>query len=671
MTVVTYFLRPAHEIISAGAFFTAALLFVGAPHWFLLSSSMATMLGSLFFALGLWRFWQAMDVIIRRRQQKQLPIYAMTPDDLPVGKNGDLFIGRGFKWTSEHTQMLYDCRQNPELLTDGALVRGGQRVVAWLRRHHPTAQPAAHRLADMLEIFFPAAREGDPLLHGVGTEKEKEIWLPATTRKQGHSLIFGVPGAGKTRLLENFAAQDIRRGDGAVIVFDPKGDRDILLRMFYECKRAGRLSDFQIFHLGFPDFSSRYNPISSYSRITQIASRIAEQLPAGGDAAAFKNFVWLYVNSIAKAMEFLGEIPSYQVLSQYANEYEQLFNRVALTLLSEQDITAENWQNKFESKFGSFEKNNALHKTLAQRNRESAGLFKLLEWYGYTKNTVVVDMLTTLLKDASYHSKLIGSLSPMLSRVCTDPIGGILNPNYPDLSERRPIFTWREVVNSKKIVYVALDSLTDSEVATGVGMAMFADLTATIGEIYTENQSGVTTANPDFSARINPIYVHADEFNTTLGSAFVPLINQGRGAGVNLMCYTQTPEDIEARVDKSATAKQIVGNFRNLFMMRVESPSTKNIVEAKLPKVPLSQKEIRLNLTDKDDTDEFGASTSKSIKSQLVNIIEASDIGKLPVGEVFVIFGGGALHKIRLPLPVTTADMSNITLDDIKKHMLS
>ena len=52
--------------------------------------------------------------------------------------------------------------------------------------------------------------------------------------------------------------------------------------MYAEAKRAGRLKDFTLFHLGFPQISARYNAIGNFSHITEVATRIANQLPSEG-----------------------------------------------------------------------------------------------------------------------------------------------------------------------------------------------------------------------------------------------------------------------------------------------------------------------------------------------------------------------------------------------------
>ncbi|MGS5659124.1 type IV conjugative transfer system coupling protein TraD, partial [Pseudomonas aeruginosa] len=91
-----------------------------------------------------------------------------------------------------------------------------------------------------------------------------------------------------------------------VIVFDPKGDADLLKRMYVECERAGRLDEFYVFHLGHPDLSARYNAVGRFGRISEVATRVAGQLSGEGNSAAFREFAWRFVNIIARALHALG-----------------------------------------------------------------------------------------------------------------------------------------------------------------------------------------------------------------------------------------------------------------------------------------------------------------------------------------------------------------------------
>ncbi len=93
---------------------------------------------------------------------------------------------------------------------------------------------------------------------------------------------------------------------------------------------------------------------------------------------------------------------------------------------------------------------------------------------------------------------------------------------------------------------------------------MFADLVSVAGHLYKFGvDSGLPGGKPGTKPTIN---LHADEFNELMGDEFIPLVNKGGGAGVQVTAYTQTLSDIEARLGNRAKAGQVIGNFNNLFM---------------------------------------------------------------------------------------------------------
>ncbi len=97
---------------------------------------------------------------------------------------------------------------------------------------------------------------GSAFIHGV-EPNEKDAYTPLSERV-GHTLVVGTTRVGKTRLAEVYVTQDIHRGD-VTIMFDPKGDADLLKRMYMECKRAGRQKEFYVFHLGYPGFRRQHH----------------------------------------------------------------------------------------------------------------------------------------------------------------------------------------------------------------------------------------------------------------------------------------------------------------------------------------------------------------------------------------------------------------------------
>jgi len=126
-----------------------------------------------------------------------------------------------------------------------------------------------------------------------------------------------------------------------------------------------------------------------------------------------------------------------------------------------------------------------------------------------------------------------------MEKLTTGRIAELISPDYLDPDDRRPIFEWLEVIRRKGIVYVGLDALTGTTVASAVGNAMFADLVSVAGHIYKHGiddpaQNPEGELPKEETARPPTISLHADEFNELIGDEFVPLLNKAGGAV--LMC---------------------------------------------------------------------------------------------------------------------------------------
>ena len=322
-------LRPPVELWSMLVAFATATIAILAPWALMMPPGVAYSAGAVLFALGLIRGRQAWRVLRYQRNMRRLPVYKLRSSKIPLSRR-KLFLGRGFRWTQKHTQRLRDTIR-PEVqryVQPGALYQWARRQeVAW--ESIPVLSLLAHLLRTRAwwnPLAPLPAVGGKPALHAVEPD-EQAVWMDIGERV-GHTLVLGTTRVGKTRLAELLITQDIRRGD-VVIVFDPKGDAGLLRRVYAEAKRAGRLKDFYLFHLGFPQISARYNAIGNFSRITEVATRIANQLPSEGNSAAFKEFAWRFVNIIARALVALGRRPDYQQVRRYINDIEPLFMEYA------------------------------------------------------------------------------------------------------------------------------------------------------------------------------------------------------------------------------------------------------------------------------------------------------------------------------------------------------
>ncbi len=634
--------RPAVEYYPAVISSVSAMFILVKSEWLFIPKEMAIGTAIILFGHASLRFSQASRVKKFQRNLTRLPKYIIKTTEIPLS-NARLFLGLGFKWDQSHTQRLALARdpKNRKYVTQSQFYRWARRMefrheqsnafMRWL-----TAQTKKEAWWNPVEPLPPVG--GDPIIHGLEPD-EHEVTMDLGERV-GHVLVLGTTRVGKTRLAEILITQDIRRGD-VVVVFDPKGDAALMLRCYIEATLAGR--EFFMFHLGYPDMSARYNPIGNFARTTEVSTRVAGQLPGEGQSAAFKEFVWRFVNVIARARTTLGYRPDYKMI------YEDAVNIDALAL-----EYFEFWLGRERPQWETEILDVELDKKQMEQINKSGRAIEAMRIIEYVRKNNLHDpiadgLVSVLSNDRSYFEKLVSSLYPLLEKLTTGKTAQILSPNYNDVSDTRPIFDWMSVIERGAVVYVGLDSLSDYEVAGAVGNAMFADLTSIAGQIYKFDQGyGLSTKIPK-----RKLSIHADEFNELIGDEFIPLLNKAGGAGFQVTVYTQTWSDVEARIGSSAKAAQIGGNLNNLIMLRVKTKDTAEILTNQLPSVNLIRAIQASSAADSSDDRDVLSFTSKNedrISSETADMLNPADLVQLPKGQAFALIEGGQLYKIRLPL---------------------
>lgn len=104
-------------------------------------------------------------------------------------------------------------------------------------------------------IGFGANMQDPPLTEGI-------IVMPDSERG-GHLGCMGTTRIGKTRLVESFVEQDIRKGMSVVVV-DPKGDLELFSKIVQVAAECGRLGDVMLLSPVFPDLSVALDPLADY-----------------------------------------------------------------------------------------------------------------------------------------------------------------------------------------------------------------------------------------------------------------------------------------------------------------------------------------------------------------------------------------------------------------------
>lgn len=649
-------LRPPVEYFGAasGATFSAALM--SAPSYFMMTPEVAYVSAAI-LAYRSSSFWyEGRKITNYHRALKRPKRYALASKDIPVTKY-HCFLGRGYRFTAKHTQRIAEIRlpHNEEYITMNRLYRFARNLEHRLARQNWAVALAVRKVLSADSILNPVRPlpevGGDAYIHGVGEDEEQTIMQPLGER-HGHSLYLGTTRVGKSRACEINIAGDINRKEkNLVIIFDPKGDAGLFKRAYTEAVRAGRENEFYYFNLGDPANSCRYNTVGEYQRITEVASRTTEPLPDAGNSATFKAFAWRFVNVVAQARAAMGQRPSIRSIDSDIQDMDKLVIEFAQMRMTE-DFGDEDSALQRYGELVAMVKPTDNRVTRLSRSKEAVAAIDYLE-KNHAKDAVSSLLCKTVQKERGWYDKLVASLLPFLEKLNTGPVGELLSPDYLDDSNPNPILSWREMIQKGGVVYLGLDAMTDREVATAVGNTAFNDLVSIAGDMY---KNGMYGHLPEISGRrgldFPEIYLHADEFNSLIGSEFIPMLNQAGGAGIRVTAYTQSVSDIAARLQDERKAEQVMDNFNTVVMMRVQNTETAEVLTKRLPEVEVKDatKDSDIKNTGESLID-FQSGGRDRIGQRQVPMVSAADIHSLPKGQAFILRNGGQLFKVRFPLP--------------------
>lgn len=602
-------LREATEGYSAATLLALAILTLCVPKSLLLTRHLSESVACSLAMFAMYRGWQAYQIKRYQYRLGVMPHFALSTTQIPLSKQ-KLFIGRGFRWQPLHTQRLHQIKQ-----VQNARFTQPKKMI--------------HNLG------------GHAYLHGVGDE-DKPVYIPQNVRV-GHTFVVGTTRVGKTRLASILINQDIRNGD-AIIVVDPKGDLELVRDMYSACNAAGRLNDFRIVHLGFPELSAHYNPLKNFDQISEVATRITDAIAAEGEGKQFAAFAWKYVNIVAICLEEMRQPITYKSIAFYISRLDQLLMAYADTILSERFSDYHKQINQIIANDCRIDKHGRTNSPM-ERSKAVATYLKDHITHIITignveslHDQVLIDLYDAATLDKHYYDKITASVGPVLSEINKSNASSIFSFNHSSCE-----IELMQAIKHKQVIYIGLDSLTNPNVAQAVGKAFLSDLVSTAGKIYKESNANY---------RLN---IHCDELSEIIQDSFVKILNKAGGAGFQVTAYAQTKQDLEVALGSRAMAEVTEGNLNTLILMRVKNEETANLLIKILPHVGVighTQVSMVNDTPHGEDGVYFNTTNEDRVQTTNVPMIEVNDIIALPKGQAFVLVNGGELYKVRIPLPL-------------------
>jgi len=509
----------------------------------------------------------------------------------------DQWLGFGFDWGPRHAQRAFEL---------------GKRDWAELRSKEDNP--------DM----------GVRWLHGIELNEEP-IFQPMK-HVEGHTLITGTTGSGKTRLFDLLITQRILAGE-SVIVLDPKGDAETRENMKRACNYMGDPRRFISFHPGFPLESVRLDPLANFSRPTELASRIAALIATSSGGEVFKDFGQMAMNNVIQGLLLIDARPTLTRLRRYLEGgTESLVLRAVQNYVERE---APDFHQDLQAALSKVENASML-------KRAAAAVRFYREFVQETKgNSDLEGLLTMFQHDKAHFSKMIASLLPIMNMLTSGDLGPMLSPERMDQDDTRPIYDTRKITEQNKVAYIGLDSLTDAMVGSAIGSMILSDLAAVAGDRY------------NYGTDLRPVNIFVDECAEVINDPLIQILNKGRGAKLRLFVATQTIADFEARLGDAAKATQVLGNINNNISLRVIDPDTQKYITDNLPLTRVKYVMRTQGMSsDSNDPAVFGGNHGERLMEEEAPLLQPQLLGYLPNLEYIAKISGGRIVKGRLPILV-------------------
>lgn len=511
----------------------------------------------------------------------------------------DIWLGYGFEWENRHAQRVFEIQKRDvsEIMNGVNKKRKGQAAI------------------------------GQTWIHGVETD-EVPLYQPIK-HSEGHTLITGTTGSGKTRAFDLLITQAILRNE-AVIIIDPKGDKEMRDNARRACEQMGQPERFLQVHPAFPEESHRIDPLYNFSRVTEIASRLASIISSDGFSDPFQSFGWQSLNNLANGLYIIDQRPTLKSLRGYLEGgvdglLAKAIEAYAQKIIPDWEAKAKPYLDK--AKPGMRSRAVALthfYRGKVQEEHPSQELEGLIAMFQH---------------DTAHFGKMIATLLPIMNMLTSSPLDTLLSPDPSDDSDPRPITDMKQIINQAKVAYIGLDSLTDGVVASALGSILLADLAAVAGDRY------------NFGVDNRPVNLFVDEAEQIINDPTIQLLNKGRGALFRMNIATQTIPDFIVRLGSKEKAMQVLGNINNTICLRVLDNETQLYMTESLPKTRLKYvMRTQGQNTDSNQPIMHGGNQGERLMEEEADLFPAPLLGMLPNLEYIAKISGGRIMKGRLPI---------------------
>lgn len=526
------------------------------------------------------------------------------------------YLGEGYEWEPGITQVCMDIMRMPKASIP--------QLPSWI------PDVVLKRMIPKNVILDKSPVEiGRPWIKALSEMVGPVLW--PFKAAEGHTLIAGTTGAGKTRTYEVISTQIIRKG-AVLIIIDPKNDLEWRQRVELECKRTKR--KFLYFKQAEPHLSIRLNPLANWNQASEIATRISQLMEDG----PFRSFAHLFIDRVVMGELYVGDRPNLRSIFGYVQGMvNNLLERCLVKFFEDQkypdyEMKARNSAPK-NAQSGYLDGLVALYTTYCSEQKSQGN---------NVESEAINGLVATFKHDREHYSKIIATLLPLLQMLCTGETGLMLAPDVNDIGDQREIWDTQRVINQDAVLYIGMDSLSNSEVAKAVNSMILAEIASVAGHLY--------NFVPEKERK--QIYLVIDEVAEAINEQVIQVLNKGRGAGFRAFVALQTIKDLEAKLMSAPKMLQVLGNLNNQIVLRLEDSETVKWIVEKMGETTINVMSTGYSQGTGSEQHalEFSGNISRSEKKEKVPLVPKEIFYGLPNLQYVARFTGGFITMGTIPI---------------------
>jgi conjugal transfer pilus assembly protein TraD len=283
-----------------------------------------------------------------------------------------------------------------------------------------------------------------------------------------------------------------------VIVIDPKGDKVVREICRYSVGLDDQPERFLMLDPACAAESVRLDVLKNWNQVSDVASRIAMAIDSDG-SDNLSQFCWMAVHRITSGLKFVGRGVSLYTLKnllESRTSVEQL-TEMALKQFFQQEcpklLEAVDKEIYASSAAGGRAPSKSTVETSSVELSAMIKVFQSEVPDTQTESTQrampmkpeeVRGLITILEANKQWYDQMVVVITPILTKLTTDALRGLLSPDYEDINDHRPIMDGKRLVQCNHILYVATDTLADASVRKALTKMIYGEISLAATHIY-------------------------------------------------------------------------------------------------------------------------------------------------------------------------------------------